>query len=156
MYCFDTSAFMDAWSRWHPIKVFPCVWESFENALRNDRIVAPYLVLTEISQNAIALNKWINYRNLHTYFINDTNEVRELAAEIMGDYNDLVDHGRLRQQADPNVIALSMIKNFPLVTGEKPRKKVSERRKIPDVCMDKGVEWFNVVEFMKREGWKFE
>jgi len=155
MYCFDTSAFMDAWSRWHPIDVFPCVWERFETALKNNRIVAPYLVLTEILQNAIDLNKWINARHLQTYFINDTSEVRELASEIMEEYRDLVDIGRERQQADPNVIALSMIRGLPLVTGEKPRKKVTDRHKIPDVCIDKGVEWFNVVKFMKREKWCF-
>jgi hypothetical protein len=146
---------MDSWTRWHPIDVFPCVWDKFRDAFRDGRIIAPYLVLSELADNATALSQWINDKNLHTYFVIDTDDVSRLAGNIISEYRDLIDLDSGRNQADPNVIALSIVKGFPLVTGEVRRTNIAKRHKIPDVCDDKNVEWFNVIEFMRREGWRF-
>lgn len=156
MYCFDTSAFLDAWSRWHPIDVFPCVWGSFSKAFLDDIIISPYPVLPEILKWAPDLSMWINDRRHNTYFLDNTSEVRTLSDDILERYDDLIDKGKYPPQADPDVIALAKLRDIPLVTGEKPRKKVTNPHRIPDVCNDLGVDCIDIIKFMRREKWLFE
>ena len=155
MYCFDTSALMDAWSRWHPIDVFPCVWEAFNQAFLDNLIISPYPVLPEILKWAPDLNNWINENQHHTYFLINSDDVRKLSADILEKFPELIDIGRYPPQADPDVIALAKWHKIPVVSGEKHRRKDTDPPRIPNVCDDLNVKCFNVIEFMRRENWKF-
>ena len=51
LYCFDTSAFLDGWSRYYPPEVFHSLWEDNMNDLVGDgRIISSIEVLNELEE----------------------------------------------------------------------------------------------------------
>ena len=162
-YCFDTSAFMDSYIRWHPPDIFPCVWTEFENAIQSGIIISPYLVLGEMKKKASDLAIWADNPNRWRMFIENNDKVQELIVEILQEFRDtgFVNMNKIFPQADPDVIALAFIRRIPVVTGEKPQRKdrpsdpIKNPHKIPDVCKHYGVEWMNIVDFMREQEWVF-
>ncbi len=160
-YCFDTSAFMDSFIRWHPPDVFPCVWERIEQAIQNGVIISPRSVFDEMTYKASKLANWVNDPHKYHAFLENDNPTQELISKILEIFPDLIDSGRIKQQADPDVIALAFIRRIPVVTGEKPQRKdrpsdpIKNPHKIPDVCKHYRVKWMNIVDFMREQEWVF-
>ena len=50
MFCLDTSALLDAGTRWYPLDLFPSLWTKLSKAAEDGVIVSPDEVLREISK----------------------------------------------------------------------------------------------------------
>ena len=59
-----------------------------------------------------------------------------------------------RSQADPFVIAVAKVTKRTVVTGEKAVGSTQQPR-IPNVCVQYGIEYINIVEFIRRQKWNF-
>lgn len=159
VYIIDTSSLVKL-NRNNPIDVFPSIWKKLRFLVEKNRLVAPREVLNEIKQNDDMLSKWA--KNQKKMFKEPTQKQIELVQEILKDFPALIDAER-KFDADPWVIApaielssstqqtLINIKRI-VVTEEKLREN---RVRIPLVCIKKSIDFIDIVELFRAEGWKF-
>ncbi len=62
MFCFDTSALLECWSRYYPIDVFPGIWERFAYLVEGGDVIAPDEVHEEIKKKDDGLAEWLKTR----------------------------------------------------------------------------------------------
>jgi hypothetical protein len=65
-----------------------------------------------------------------------------------------VDSKKNRSVGDPWVIALAQARGLTVVTGEKATGSLL-KPKIPDVCKDLGVSCIEIVDFFRKQGWRW-
>ncbi len=153
IFCLDTSAWMDGWSRDYPKDVFPSLWKNLETQITTGNIKSSEEVYVEIKKKDDELYSWLKNRKIKI-FVPIEEEIQELVSEILADHPRLVDTKKNRSQADPFVIATAEYLNAVLVTGEKASNKI-EIPKIPDVCQHRGVACCSFLEMLRRTGWQF-
>jgi predicted nucleic acid-binding protein len=151
-YCIDTSAILDGWVRYYPPDVFPALWTSLEAMIEDGELIAPEEVLHEIEKKEDALHKWAK---THEELFHPLDErMQRTTARILTQFPRLVDSEKERNRADPFVIALAMIRNCPVVTGEK-NNGTPDRPKIPIVCDHFGVRYINLLGLIREKKWRF-
>lgn len=150
-YSIDTSALLDAWIRWYPPDLFPKLWLNIEALINEQRLFASEEVLVELEKKDDEIYKWAKKQKI---FYPLTTEIQSIATQILTKFPRLVDSRRERSQADPFVIALAKHKNCKVITGEK-NFGTDDRPRIPIVCKEFGVEWINIVQLIRTEGWRF-
>jgi hypothetical protein len=69
---------------------------------------------------------------------------------ILAAHPNLVDLRRRKSEADPFVIGCVIVHDCGVVTEEK-KSGGPDRPKIPNVCDARGIEWFGVLEMLRRE-----
>lgn len=152
-YCFDTSAFVEAWRRRYPIQLFPDFWDRVDEMARDgNRVFANEEVRAEIERIDDDLLAWIRARPHLILVLDDAVQAR--TTEILRSHSRLMNLRKNRSMADPFVIAHAPVLNAAVVTEE----RLTESRKaprIPDVCRAIGVECIDVVTFMRRENMVF-
>ncbi len=155
-YSIDASAILDAWARYYPHDTFPSFWERFKLLAISGSGVAVELIEHEISKKDDGCHKWFKQNNLNEFFIELTNAVQAEVSAILQNpnYQRLVEERKGTYGADPFVIALAKVENLIVVTGEKATNNIA-KPKIPDVCNDMGIECINILDLMRREGWRF-
>jgi len=151
-YCFDTSSYIDCWSRLYPVDIFGGLWDRLEALARAGEIVSPREVLEELSQKDDGIHQWAKARQ-DLLFVELDDEVQDATSAILGRYPLLVKASAQRTQADPFVIALAQVRGIAVVTQERPGKPT--RPKIPDVCGALQVECIDVLSFIRSQGWTF-
>ena len=151
-YCLDTSAILDGWRRHYSPDVFPSVWEKIEGLIEGKNIISPQEVLVELGEKDDIVYDWA--KNHIKMFIEATENVQREVKAILNIYPKIINLNKEKTQADPYVVAVAKIKNCIVVTGEsiQPRK---DKTKIPEVCKDFNIQWMNILEMMRREGWRF-
>ena len=150
-YCFDTSAFMEAWLHTYPIQVFPGVWSRIDSLISTGRLVASVMVRDELQAKSDALSAWA--RDRRDLFVPVDKEQSDEAQSIVRTYRRLIEERRGRTQADPFVIALARLRGLVCVTEEQFGNETNVR--IPFVCQQLGLESIKLVDLMMREGWQF-
>jgi hypothetical protein len=150
-FCFDTSAFIQCWTRYYPLDVFPGMWEKLDTIATQNVIVCPEEVRYEIEKKEDGLHEWVKGR---AYLFAPLDEpVQQAARAILARYPLLVKATAQRTQADPFVIALAQVNNIPVVSEE--RGGTAKRPKIPYVCDELKIPCMTVVEFIRSQGWQF-
>ncbi len=152
LYCFDTSAFMDAWSRHYPPDVFPGLWTELDRLAANGGIIAPDEVLRELGKKDDELHGWSKARA--AMFIAPDAAQQQLVRDTLSRFPRLVDTRKGRSGADPFVIALAKARSAVVVTGEKNEGTLDKPR-IPTVCEALDVEYMNMLQFIRRNRWTF-
>lgn len=152
LYCFDTSALMDAWNRYYPPDVLPPLWDKLDGFAATGKAISPDEVLKELSKKDDALYKWTKRRP--ALFVPLDTDVQVQAAAILGAFPRLVDTRKNRSIADPFVIALAQVKSATVVTGERA-SGTTEKPRIPNVCSHFGVKAINMLQLIRDEGWVF-
>src|SRR5215204_5269623 len=115
-YCFDTSAFMEAWLRNYPLHVFPGIWSGIETMIVSERVVASEMVRDELQAKSDALCSWSQTQK--GLFV-PVDESQHLGAKtIIRSFPRLIEERRGRNQADPFVIALAKLRGLVCVTEE--------------------------------------
>lgn len=147
----DTSAILDAWVRHYPPDVFPSVWERMNDAAAAGKIFIVDEVLSELKRKDDGAHDWFESRRQMVISIDAP--IQASVAEIMRRYPKIIDTRRNRSGCDPWVIALAEVRGFSVVTGERPSGTLT-RPKIPDICLDIGLSYMDVVEFFRRQGWR--
>lgn len=152
IYCFDTSALLDAWNRNYPPDVFPQLWRAIEESIASGVVIAPEEVRVEFAKKDDALLKWA--KKQRGLFCDLDSEQQVSAGEILAQFPKLIDTRRGRSGADPFVIALARVRHAVVVTGENDDGTV-ERPKIPTVCSALGIRSIKVLEFIREKRWVF-
>ena len=150
VYCIDTSSLIAAWQERYPIENFPSFWNKFDGLITDNRLVAPIEVLHETSKRSDELHAWLKQRKAMFKEIDDTIQIQ--VAEILTRFPRLVGERKLRNSADPWVIAMAYANGLQLVTDEKPTGSPT-RPKIPDVCIDLNMEAIGLLQLIKNEKW---
>jgi hypothetical protein len=149
-YSLDTSAFLDGWSRWYPIQSFPDIWVNIGQMIDNREIVTVQNVIDELKRGSSGPIKWLGAR-VKTMVMPLDAAIQTEARAIVNQHNTLVNNS---SQADPFVIALAKVHGLTVLTGEK-RSRIPGIVKIPDVCGQLRVPCINLMELIKKQGWKF-
>lgn len=148
----DTSGILDAWVRHYPPDVFPAIWLQMDLAATNGDIFVIDEVLKELERKDDGIHEWIKKRESMVIPIDA--EVQRYVSQIMSKFGRLVDSKKNRSIGDPWVIALAQARGLIVVTGEKATGSLS-KPKIPDVCKDLGVSCIEIVDFFRKQGWRW-
>lgn len=151
-YSLDTSGILDAWVRHYPPDVFPAIWKHMEDATKKGEIFVIEEVVAELERKDDDVHKWVKQREGMIVMIDL--EVQSCLVKLMSKYPRLVDSKKNRSGCDPWVIALAQARGWTVVTAEKPSGNLA-KPKIPDVCKDLSIPCIEVVEFFRKQGWKW-
>jgi hypothetical protein len=159
-YIIDTSSLVQL-KRTNPMDIFPGVWSNLEKLATAGLLYCPEEVLREVTNRDDELKEWA-HRN-KVMFRRLTESQMSKVVEIETKYPSLVDPEKETPVADPFVIALALQPNRQTTIVPVERKIIvvtEERLKgnkvcIPFVCLNYGVEYINLFELFRREGWKF-
>ena len=131
----------------------PQYWQVLNDLAKQGVIFSPIEVKREIEKIDDGLKGWIKDK---PYFFKEiTIEVQEHLRRIMANHGRLVDSIKQRSIADPWVIAFAIAENAVVVTKETPAGSISNRIKIPDVCIALNIPWMNDFDFAKEVGIRF-
>jgi len=153
MYVFDTNAFIEIFKI--PKKVFPSMWDKYDDLIKREKIISVREVAKEISEGDGLLTEWA--KNHKKVFQEPSDKEALFLLEIFKIKNfqqALEQKKRLKGGpfADPFVIVKAKIQNGIVVTNEKWKPTAA---KIPNICKHFNVECINLEGFMEKEGWKF-
>jgi len=159
IYIIDTSSLIEL-NKHNPMDIYQTLWQKMEGLVRNNRLLAPREVLDEIIRFDDALAVWA--KKHPDMFKDPTKDQIEIVKDILKKYPSLVKKSK-RYVADPWVIALAIeMRESPqstlyeikriVVTEEKIR---GTRVRIPYVCQEYAVEVIDILDMVRKEGWKF-
>jgi predicted nucleic acid-binding protein len=148
----DTSGILDAWVRYYPPDVFPTIWSQMDVSAKNGEIFVIEEVVRELEKKDDGIHGWIKERETIIVPIDD--EVQKHVVQIMSKYSRLVDTKKNRSVGDPWVVALALVRGLTVVTGEKASGNLA-KPKIPDVCKDLGLSCLEMVDFFRKQGWRW-
>lgn len=151
-YSIDASSLLGAWRRSYPRQNFPQVWEKISELVSSKSLIATEEVLHELSKKDDDVYEWVQTQQ--GLFVPIDNAIQEEVKEILKAFPKLLDTRKNRSGADPFVIALAIVEHCAVVTDEQISGS-DKRPKIPDVCKHFGIETFNVLEMIQKEGWIF-
>jgi hypothetical protein len=149
----DTSGFIGAWDRAYPPDVFPGLWEAFDQMIADGDLRAIQEVGVELRRKSDALRDWANSRP--SLFVPLDADIQLAIRDVLLSYPKLAAKMRGRDPADPFVIAHAKARGLIVVTNEKTALGNPNRPKIPDVCSLLGVPCINLLDLIRRQGWKF-
>ena len=152
MYCFDTSAFLNAWHRHYPPDTFHSFWDNLSRLIENGDVIATEVVQFELEKTDDEVLKWA--KNNSEMFVPLDEEIQIRASEILNDYPRLTKKKADRTEADAFVIALADITGSTVVTYEQLRGGTSNP-KIPYVCRQYGIPCISLIDVIRRESWTF-
>ncbi len=152
-YSIDTSAILDAWTRYYPPDVMPGLWKQLEELVDNGQLLATEEVLYELEKKEDNVYKWAKiHRNM---FVPTSEKIQLAVIEILRDHKKLIDTRKNRSGADPFVIALAKVEDCTVITGEKPTNQ-PERPKIPDICRAIDIPCINILQLCRAQKWVFD
>lgn len=141
-YSIDTSAILDGWVRYYPPDIFPPVWNKIDELIDNGTLIATEEVLYELEKKDDAIFQWAKDRE--HMFVPIDKEIQIALQSILPEHKKLIDQRKNRSNADPWIIALAIVEQCAVLTGEKPTNSAN-RPHIPDVCKAMGVRWINIL-----------
>lgn len=154
IYVFDSSVLINLFRNYYR-RIFPSLWQKFDDYVATARIISVREVLNEISDREDPLADWA--RAQRDIFPQPSNEELAFIAEIfqVRHFQSLVrNEERLKGKpvADPFVIAKAKVIHGCVVADELLKPNAA---KIPNVCEHFGVTWLGLEGFMERENWTF-
>ncbi len=143
-YVIGTSSVIDL-RQIYPRSNFASLWKRVEELVAEKRLVCPKIVQIELKKRTDGLAEWVG--SLYGMVTEPLGKVYSVVGEITSGNQDWVSENK--NLADPWVIAEAECRGWAVVTQEKKPKM------IPKVCGDRGVPCMNLLEMIRREGWRF-
>lgn len=154
LFCIDTSALIHGWRRDYPPDVFGSVWANIAGLAKSGTLIAPEEVLLELDRGGDELHAWANEHEV--MFLPADEHVQVEVAQIVNRWPTFVpSHSRDGIWADPYVIALASVKGATVVTGEKPVGSNAKRLKIPNICIEMGLLYCDLLGLVRTCQWEF-
>jgi|SRR6056297_12221 len=158
-YILDSNFFIQAHRSNYPFDVLPSFWTKIQQLANQQLIISIDKVREEIFQNDDELTNWCQ-TNLPADFFKDSSISINEYTILVSWANSKTDHFHKRaiekfldnDYADAWIIAFAMNRNLPILTHEKSEPERRSRIKIPDVCIDHGVNYFNTVDMLRNLG----
>jgi hypothetical protein len=151
VYCFDTSAFVDAYTRRLQPQVFKTFWTKLDELIDAGRIVAPKQVLEELEVIHDDLFQWAKARG-RIFVQQDTYqhvEVKNIAIRFAA----LSTQDPRKNYADPFVVALARVRGCIVVAQE--LRGSEQDPKIPYICAHYRMPCITLFDMMVAESWEF-
>lgn len=164
VYVVDSNFFIQAHRASYPLDVATSFWSKVIQLAEDDKIISIDKVKNEIFKNEDELKQWCEI-NLPDNFFKDTStiitqysQVATWAASKSGHYlpNALAEFLDA-DEADAWLIAFALVdpaENF-LVTHELSEPNRKNKVKIPDACIENGVQYCNTIEMLRQLGERF-
>jgi hypothetical protein len=147
-YSLDSDAIINAW-RDYPIENFPKIWDWVESLGTNEIGGMSEVVFKELERGGDECFEWFKKRR--ELFVHPSGqEVQAQVQRLVTTYNNF---GLVtgKNEGDPFVIALAIVKNAIVVTNESPSNNMNGP-KIPDICRAEDITRIKFVEVITREG----
>jgi len=146
-YSLDSDVIIQAW-RDYPIDFFPKVWKSLHQLAIDGTVGIAPVIFEELKKGGDELFGWIKERK--TDFVAENSEALQAkVAYLVNTYNNF---GLItgKNEGDPYVVALAMIKNCIVITNESMTNDLNGP-KVPDVCREEGITWKKFIDIIKHE-----
>lgn len=151
VYCMDTSAILEGRRRAYPPDVFVQLWRNIEALIAMRRLVAPEEVRIELSAKDDETFAWAKSQ-AGLFIPLDADQLR-VTALIANGFPSFVSNPRVKNRADPFVIALAAVRGYRVVTQERPGSPDSP--KIPTVCDHFRVPHLRFLDMVRSERWTY-
>lgn len=152
LHSFDTSSLLNGRRDLLPPEVFRSLWDNVEDMIAEGEIRAVDVVRDELSKRDDEVNSWARLQA--ELFVALDPDIQLATRGVLAEHPKLMGKGGGRNAADPFVIGLARARGGIVVTEEKPSGNL-DKPKIPDVCDALGVRWFNLIDFVRAQGWSF-
>jgi len=155
-YILDSNFFIQAHRAIYPFDVVPSFWNKIKDLANTSLVISIDKVKEEIFKNDDELTSWCK-ENLPVDFFKDSSIAITEYANLTTWANSKSDHFHPRaieeflntDSADAWIVAYGINKNLPVLTHEKSEPERKSRIKMPDVCIDHGVNYFSTVEMLR-------
>lgn len=154
-YVLDTNA-IEVFANYYPDQ-FPSFWDNVDDLIRADRLTSVRQVKQELEVRSDSdhIDEWVDRHE--KLFPTPSEDEMEKAREILSvpHFQQLIskkDRLRPKPAADPWIIARAAAIDGCVVTEEAHKPHSA---KIPNVCDHFGVDWCNVEDMLRQEGWRF-
>lgn len=151
-FSFDSGAFINGRRDIFILPTFAAVWTNIQTMITHGQVRAIEEVRHEVTRHDDDTGQWVKAQQ--GLFEPLTPEVQKATSKVLAKHPKLISLGSSRSSADPFVIALAVANSGTVVTQETPSNKLHKPR-IPDVCMDMGVPWMTLPQFVADQGWSF-
>ncbi len=153
-YCFDSSAFMNGWSRHYKPKTFECLWNHIGNMIERGLIIIPEEVSKEIHAGKDDLVPW--FKKYKSYITSIDQEQINNVSSIINKYPLMSEYKSSKiYSADAFVVALAKIHKYTVVTYENSDGNKA-KPKIPVLCKEHCVDCCDLATFFEKEGMTFD
>lgn len=149
-FSFDTSAFIEPWTRRYPPDIFPPIWKWLEERIESGTISAIDEVKHEILRQEDDLTGWAKAQE--GLFVPADEAVQQALRQVLATFPNLADHERDRSGADPWVVAHALANGLSVVTYEVMGKQ--SKPKIPNACQHFGIPCVTLVDVLRQTGFK--
>lgn len=149
-YSFDSGAFINGRRDIFVLPTFAAVWDSIAAMISAGQVRAVDEVKREVSRHDDETARWV--QSQRRLFLPLTHDVQRATSTILARHPRLISLGSNKSSADPFVIALALANDGTVVTQETPSNKLHKPR-IPDVCIDLGIPWLTLPQFVNQQGW---
>ncbi|MDZ7808356.1 MAG: DUF4411 family protein [Gracilimonas sp.] len=147
-YSLDSDAIINAW-RDYPIQNFPKIWDWIESLGEIEIGGMSEVVFDELAKGGDECYDWFKKRR--DIFIHPSDQAIQAEVQrLVTSYNNFgLTTGK--NEGDPYVVALAIVKNAIVVTNESPSNDMNGP-KIPDICRAEDISRIKFVEVITREG----
>lgn len=149
-YSFDSGAFINGRRDIFVLPTFAAVWDSIAAMIGAGQVRAVDEVKREVSRHDDETAQWV--KRQRGLFVPLTPDVQRATSQVLAKHPRLISLGSNKSSADPFVIALALANDGTVVTQETPSNKLHKPR-IPDVCIDLGIPWQTLPQFVNEQGW---
>lgn len=158
----DSNFFIQAHRAIYPLDVAFSFWNKVGELAKKGNIISIDKVKNEIYQNEDDLKVWCQ-NTLPNSFFKDTSGVLSEYGSIATWANSMSHHYKPAaiaefleaDEADAWLVAYSLNQNIPLITYEKSEPNSKKKIKIPDVCIQFGVNYLNTIDMFRHLGERF-
>ena len=148
---------MEWWERRYPRDVFVSMELQITAMAANGKLRAPERVYDEIQHiGSPGLRQWATQNRV--IFLPHDVPLQTEANNIQTQFPGIIDPNAVHDEADRYVIAVARLDARAVVSYETPasaKRRARGRVYIPDVCVALGIDCFDLLEMMRREGWSF-
>jgi hypothetical protein len=146
----DSSALFDL-KEHYPERIFPGLWENFNEMCSQLLVVAPREVLREIKKGNDELLEWAEA--FPDFFLEPTDDEVKIIQDLYKIYpKEIIAKYSTRPWADPLVIACAKHYRLPIIQHETNDRN---QFKIPPVATMLGVRCIRLVHFFDDQDWQF-
>lgn len=161
-YILDTNIFITAKNKWYPFDLFPSFWNQIIDKAEQGMIYICDEIYNELLSGDDELSLWIK-QNKEKFNCLKSDELKTIAAysEIINNvaHNKIFKESAKREfaeVADSWIIAHAKANNLVIVTQEtRVDFNCKQRVKIPNICYEFGIEYIDIIEFMRRTNFRF-
>ncbi len=161
-YLVDANFFIQAHRVIYPLDVALSFWNKVKELAHKGNIISIDKVKNEIYQNEDDLRDWC-VTNLPDDFFYDSSATLTEYRAIVNWANSMSHHYKSsaleefldEAESDAWLIAFSLNQGIPLITYEKSEPNSRKKVKIPDVCIQFGVNYYSTIEMFRLLGESF-